>query len=364
MKKLTKIIALLLMSIFFISCFDNEEKIANKIKANLKAKYGEEFVLYGLGKKKMGNGRSWYECRIIPAKYVDTPKFLDDYYWAEGFYSNGNPGDSYGLVKLKESMNEFYKDKIEELFGPNYLMALVYDGSPDFTNWKDELQELNEFYKSQEEYYKELNIVPSYEPIRGTIYIFGKSDRNSIEEYREKIFEFTKYLKEINSFEYTALWIVIIDERVLSDDFIGNFVDQVELLSLYREKGELYRKKMEELVYKNPDTFDSNPEIIEMLDNLYKENGEDYLRERAVIMNKYTKSYEVTSNENKLKVIDGYEKVDIERAVRYNFLLVSPLFSPKYIMGNKTETIKYNEYEKKEDIIFTKEFYYRGEVDE
>ena len=322
MKKLAKMIILLLMSVFLVSCFDNEEKIANKIKANLKTKYGEEFVLYGLGKRKMGNGRSWYECRIIPAKYVDTPKFLDDYYWAKGFYSNGNPGDSYGLVKLKESMNDFYGSKVEEIFGPNHLMLMEYNGSPDFYNWEDKLSELNELYVSQEEYYKELNIVPSYEPITGGIYIFTRINNDYDKEiYRKKIFKFIEFMKEKKSFEYVDLSFYIIDERCLT---IGFETDIGYKLMLARQE---------------------------------LETADEFIEYRSKLLSTLDEEYDKMSEKEKVDRIDYLDKSSMKGWDKRSIYYYSRIYhktirSPKFLIGeSRLSMYKIINYNRDEDLV-------------
>ena len=361
MKKIIKLIFLLLLTITLTSCFNREERIANKIKANLLRKYGEEFIVTGLGKRSSGAGVSWYECRILPARYVGTTKEYDQYYWASGFYSNGSPGDSYGEVLMQESANAFYGQKIEELFGKNYISAIIYEGGFDYTDWKRELEAMNEDYRGAEERGETID----FAPIRGSIYVFGRVESEADREvYRQKIFEFIKYLKETGSFQYTAMWLVVLDERVLSDGFSANALDQFRVSYLHKEKGKNYIEKMRKIAFEYPADFDTNPAIIKMLERLYNREGVGYLRERAEIMDKYTESFNNTSEKNKQKVIDEYGKWDIGRKSDFNSLLVAPLVSPKHVKARGLNTARDTNYEMISDVHFTEEIYYRSDVNE
>ena len=357
MKKITKFIFLLLLSTYSISCFNQEERIASKIQNNLKEKYGEDFEIRGLGKRSFA-GRTWYECIILPSKYVGTTKEYDSYYRASGFYTDGSPGDSYGRVFLQESANEFYSGKIRELFGNNFISAILLEGGFDYKDWKEELARRQKLYAEDPE--------GNYYPISGAIYVFGRVNSDKDREfYREKIHKFIEFMKETGSFEYVAMWIVVLDERVLSDAFTENEEDQERLLALYNEKGEKYTEEIKEIAYKNPEIFDKDPEIIAQIEQLYKEKGEGYLKEKAAIMDKYTESYDNTSEENKQKRIEKIGKSNVRNKVFHNVSLMAPLFSPKHVKNSKIEDVmKYNFYDKLEDTWYIEESYYKGDKNE
>lgn len=180
------------------------------IENHLKNKYNEEFVVELLGKRN-----KTYEAIIYPKKYVGTPKENDTYYWGRGFAKGRNGGDTYGLVLLNESTNEFFLPKLKELFGENVLP--VFDMGPGYNknNFKEELETMKKAYKE----YPTAN----FEPISGGIYIFGRVENDKDREwYRKQIYEFVQFMKQTGTFEYVSLEIFIIDERVLKDDMINN----------------------------------------------------------------------------------------------------------------------------------------------
>ncbi|MEQ3308987.1 hypothetical protein AAA294_16080, partial [Fusobacterium varium] len=152
------------------------------------------------------------------------------------------------------------------------------------------------------------------------------------EWYRKQIYEFIQFMKETGTFEYVALWIVVADERVLSDEFIVNNEDKEKLVEIYNK------------------------------------NNKEFRKQRAEIMKKYTKSYDETSEENirkrtgeilKSQLYDtNGNAVGFARLTYYNELLVTPLYSKKHIKSRYLEdNYRLKDYNKIEDIEFTEEFY-------
>ena len=208
-KRLIKIIrniaTVIILSIIWHIYATSPSKAYKELDRYLKNKYGEEFVIDYMGRRKV-NSREWYEAGIVfPKSYIGTPKENDTYYWGRGFAEikpfGLDVGDNYGGVLLNESANEFYGKKLKELFGDNVLSVLNIRGEYKYTD----------FLK---EYLREEKI------ISGGIYIFGRveSDEDR-EKYREEIYKFLSFMKETGTFEYVALTFEVIDERILSPDF-------------------------------------------------------------------------------------------------------------------------------------------------
>ncbi len=206
-KYLASIITIIILSGLYFYMNPNPQKV---IENHLKNKYKEEFIVEVLGKRE-----KTYEAIIYPKKYVGTSRENDSYYWGKGFAKGRKGGDTYGLVLLNESTNEFFLPKLKELFGENVLPVLDMGPSYVKNNFKEEMEALKKAYK--------LYPTASFEPISGGIYIFGRVESNEDREwYRKQIYEFVQFMKETGTFEYVSLEIFIIDERVLKDDMINN----------------------------------------------------------------------------------------------------------------------------------------------
>ena len=176
---------------------------AKKILGNhLKKKYNEEFVITNLGQRSSG-AKSWYEASISPKSYIGTPREYDSYYKAKGFVTEGVGGDNFGIVIYKESINDYFKPKLQEIFGENVL--------PIFNS---------EVFLKSEPKYEDVKKNESEAALDGAIYIFGTiKDEGDIKRYQRGIFDFVQYLKEIDSFDRSKIAFIVIDERVLEDDF-------------------------------------------------------------------------------------------------------------------------------------------------
>ena len=329
MKKLFRIFIILSITALFLSCGQEATTYEAKkvLSKHLIERYGEEFEIGYMGRRSDGK-EVWYEAEIYPSKYVGTPKERDKYYRESGTVNIkkgifgeklGKAGDTYGIVEVNESAEEFYGKKLKELFGNNVLQ--VYD------IW---------FNRILEDYSFENIIKVSDEErtaliIKGGIYIFGRVENDEEREwYRKQIYEFIQFMKETGTFEYVALWIVVADERVLSNEFIANNKDKEKLVEMYSKKDKEFREQ------------------------------------RAKIMKKYTKSYYETSEENIKKRVNGILKsqlydtngnaIGFARLTYYNELLVTPIYSPKQIRTNNWND-KIKEYNIGKDVEFTEEFY-------
>ena len=318
MKKYLGVTLVVIISILLYFYMNpNPQKV---IENHLKNKYKEEFIVEVLGKRE-----KTYEAIIYPKKYVGTSRENDSYYWGKGFAKGRKGGDTYGLVLLNESTNEFFLPKLKELFGENVLPVLDMGPSYVKNNFKEEMEALKKAYK--------LYLTASFEPISGGIYIFGRVESDEDREwYRKQIYEFVQFMKKTGTFEYVSLWLVVADERVLSDEFVNNKKDKEKLLRLHNE------------------------------------NETEFRKQRAEIMKKYSKSYEETAIENIRERTDNILKSDLydtggnaiglARMTYYNELLVTPLYSEKYIKSQSLEdNYKLKDYDKVEDVEFTEEFY-------
>lgn len=277
---------------------------------HLEDKYHKEFVIAYSGERSDGIS-SWYEAEIYPKEFIGTIKENDIYYWAKGFVEAGEPGDTYGQVLLKESANKFYLPKLEELFGKNVLPVIeINDKFCKFTDFEKELEDL-----------KKIN-APM--PISGGIYIFGRVENDEDREwYRKQIYEFVQFMKQTGTFEYVALPINVLDERVLSKEFQEN----IEL-----------QQKLVDMGLKNK-----------------RKNVEVFRRERRRLMN------ELPKNLTPYIKLEEINKTEIRNSVKwsvYNNLLTTGIYSPKYVESNSLEEeYGIKNYDKLSDVSFTYEEY-------
>ena len=311
MKKLFKILVILSIAVLFISCGRKvtSEEAEEKIAQHMYERYGEEFeVGYAMidGYTKGDRDVTWYEARVTPIRYIGTPKYRDKYYKAVGTVmvkkkmfreEFGITRDTYSNVMLKESANEFYGKKLKELFGENYLSVLEVTGS-----YSDKSKNFEGSVKLTKEKGDRLYI-------SGGIYIFGRVENDEDREwYRKQIYEFIQFMKETGTFEYVALTIEIIDERILFPDY--------QKIVLEIEK-EITIKDREKILKKITSVEDRNI-IIKKIDSL-----------------------------NRSKISDFSNKL---------LLLYTQVYSSKYIESNYLNREK-KEYDKMDDIIFTIQWY-------
>ena len=65
-----KIISILGMLILIITgCLSESDRAERVLQKHLKDRYGEEFVIFGMG-KRAGNVRRWYEAAVIYPKAI------------------------------------------------------------------------------------------------------------------------------------------------------------------------------------------------------------------------------------------------------------------------------------------------------
>ena len=327
MKKLFKILVILSIVMLFISCGREVTSWEAKeaLSKHLIERYGEEFEIGYMGRRSDGK-EVWYEAEIYPSKYVGTVKEYDKYYRESGTVNIekgilgeklGKAGDTYGIVKVNESAEKFYKKKLKELFGDNVLQ--VYDIW--FNRILDDYSFENIIRVSDEERTALI--------IKGGIYIFGRVENDKDREwYRKQIYEFIQFMKETGTFEYVRLSFYIIDERML--------VEGAE-------------KCFENIKYKSK----TRKGITEEIDK---------------ILNPMTKKYEILTKEEKERKLESFNKKNIDKEIR-GILLLVPIGSIKYIENNyftNEEILKIfgrkKLYDKLEDVQFKYEEFAIKEV--
>ncbi|MDH6457746.1 hypothetical protein M2102_001375 [Fusobacterium sp. PH5-7] len=323
MKKIKLLSILGMIILLFAGCLSEADRAEKVLQKHLKERYGEEFVIYGMG-KRAGNVRRWYEAAVVyPKSYIGTRKENDSYYWGKGFVELNNGmkgGDTYGGVLLNESANEFYGKKLKELFGENYLAVIDLDGYYKYTDFEKEID------RRKKSYEKSPNGV--FSPISGGIYIFGRVESDKDREwYRKQIYEFIQFMKETGTFEYVDLDIEVIDEKVLSENFKNNEILKNNLLE--------NRKSWEK------DEKDTKN---------YRDTKKFFLKEIKVNNNEILKNInEINKSQIKKNSLDWSY---------YNLLLYTKIYSLKYIKSNSLKGEKEKEYNKITDIEFDMGGYY------
>lgn len=187
MKKLYRILIVVSIALLFVSCIKKSTTAGakEKLSAHLYEKYGEEFEIEYIGKRSDGK-EVWYEAEIYPKKYNGTVRENNKYYHRKGFVDVkkgimgeelGDAGDTYAYVKLNESASEFYKEKLEELFGENYLSIFDIYSYYIESDFKKLIKNEKKFKRAQ---------------IKGGIYIFGRVENDKDREW------FMNIMKSIN----------------------------------------------------------------------------------------------------------------------------------------------------------------------
>ncbi|RGN00624.1 hypothetical protein [Fusobacterium mortiferum] len=296
---------------FFFKLTSNPQKI---LLNHLEKKYNKEFIIAFDGERSDGRSK-WYEAEIYPKELEGTTREYDKYYWAKGFVEQGKGGDTYGKVLLNESANEFYLPKLKELFGENVLPVLDLKGAYDSTDYEEEMKLRKLFEKDS---------TGKYLPLSGGIYIFGRVESDKDREwYRKQIYEFVQFMKQTGTFEYVALPINVLDERVLSKEFQENIKLQ---------------QKLVDMGLKNK-----------------RKNVEVFRKERRRLMN------ELPKNLTPYVKLEEINKTEIRNSVKwsvYNNLLTTGIYSPKYVESNSLEEeYGIKNYDKLSDVSFTYEEY-------
>ena len=319
-RKYKNIAVILIISLFFLSgCVTSEEEKAYiELSRYLEKTYGEEFYVSPITHKQGRFGWYYEAYKVYPKSYTGTSKEYDNYYHGKGFVyprENFRGGDTYGKVLLNESANEFYLPKLKELFGENVLPVLNIEGYYEKTDFQEEMARRREFYKEDPD--------GEFFPISGGIYIFGRVENDEDrEKYREEIYKFLSFMKETGTFEYVDLDILVIDERILLDEFKNNTIGTLTELNEINEK------------YVSEDKFLEKREKIMNKLNIYFDE------------NKYYKSNIDEINRNNLR------KDGAAIYTRGNNLLYLKAYSPKYIKSQKLDNREIREYNSISDVKF------------
>ncbi|WP_294665794.1 hypothetical protein [uncultured Fusobacterium sp.] len=302
-----KLLSVLGMIILILTgCLSESDRAERVLQKHLKERYGEEFVIYGMG-KRAGNVRRWYEAAVVyPKSYIGTRKENDSYYWGKGFVELNNGmkgGDTYGGVLLNESANEFYGKKLKELFGENYLAVIDVKGAYSYRDFEEEMKKRKKSYDRNPE--------GIYSPISGGIYIFGRVENDEEREwYRKQIYEFIQFMKETGTFEYVDLDILIVDERALI----------------------------------------SNPK--KLLENFPKNLSEnDRRKKKREMMKAGDKEFADMSKKEILNKINSINKAEYRNRF-FGGLLYVKVYSPKYIKAQKLDNREEKEYDTINNIKF------------
>ena len=305
-KIIKKIVLVIVIGILLNSYLTSPSKAYKALDSYFKKTYGEEFVIKGIGRRRLKD-REWYEAGIVfPKSYIGTPKENDRYYWGRGFAEieafGFDVGDSYGGVLLNESANEFYGKKLKELFGDNVLPVLEIDGEYKFTDF---IREYSRVSKT----------------ISGGIYIFGRVESDEDREwYRKQIYEFVQFMKETGTFEYVDLDISIIEKNIMSDEFQNNTKLKAELTK--SALGQEYEK---------------------------------YRKERKGILEKYNfYTYNIDDIQDRISQINRSSLIDLRvgKWSVFNTLLYTKIYSPKYIENQNLDNEEVKKYNKISDVKF------------
>ena len=306
---------LVALTLLFISCGQKATTYEAKevLSKHLIERYGEEFEIGYMGRRSDGK-EMWYEAEIYPSKYVGTIKERDKYYRESGTVNIkkgifgeklGKAGDTYGIVKINESAEEFYEKKLKELFGDNVLQ--VYDikfnrilKDYDFKNiikvWKEEGVRLT---------------------IRGGIYIFGRVENDEDREwYRKQIYEFIQFMKETGTFEYVSLEIFVIDKRVLKETI---FYSKDILENLEENRNKLTRK--------------------------------EFFRYRSELLGDYIEDFDIIKNTEKIDK-GSYITNGIKGVLYQGIIFYKKLNSPKYIESNNLKNKEKINYDNLNEMQF------------
>lgn len=294
--KILSITILIFLGIFILFIITERSRAEKALEKNLYKRYGEEFNISALYKRKSNSGTRYQAEYIYPKSYDGTLKEYDSYYWGKGFVRVENfgikliAGDTYGGVLLNESANEFYEKKLKELFGENILPVLDISGAYEYTDFEKE-------YSREEK------------TISGGIYIFGRVENDEDREwYRKQIYEFVQFMKQTGTFEYVDIEFYIRDERMLSKGF-NNSSD---------------REKMKEL---------GNAIVTKTRNKIYQ---------------KYDEDYKNTPQKYKDKWLENVRKSNVKEDTFGVSLLYSRITSPKYIKSNGWDTDRDMQFELKE----------------
>lgn len=205
-KKIVFINLILALVLFLIFHYNPEKEVLKYLKKEYNQNFRISFM-YDYSKEK--EIPVDYDIWVMPKKYSDLAR--------EGWYDNyylGNVSikdrkiveDNFINVAVRDSANNFYLPKLKELFGEDVFPILILVGEVKEKDFVKEIERRNKIFKENSK-------IEGYD-FGGTIYVLGKVKTDADREfYREKIFEFVKYLKETGAFEKTSIKIEIVDKE-------------------------------------------------------------------------------------------------------------------------------------------------------
>lgn len=258
--KVLSIIIFVILGIFILFITTEKTRALRALEKNLYKRYGEEFNISALYKRKSNSGIRYQAEYIYPKSYDGTLKEYDSYYWGKGFVRVENfglkliAGDTYGGVLLNESANNFYLPKLKELFGENVLPILNIKGAYEYTDFQKEYLRVKK-------------------AISGGIYIFGRVESDEDREwYRKQIYEFVQFMKQTGTFESVELDVMIVDERILTKEFRENLLQtQNKLAKNPKTRADIEKRKERRIIMSElNDYFNKETDYSEVLNSYIK----------------------------------------------------------------------------------------------
>ncbi len=261
------------------------ENARKMLSEQLKKDYGEDFMIYGLGKRTAGK-ESFYQTKIVPLSKIGTGEEEDHTVEAYVDIKKGrlvSSGDMYGLIAIERNTEEYFQKKLEEKLG-KYVKAKT----------RVRFHFIDKFGKKRTTHNLTKTFEGSFKKLQGekepklemyqAIYIFDKKLTSKLkEEYRKKIWSYVEWLQEKGMYEYTMLEISFVDERILSNNF-----EESEKL-MFKDLGEKEKNYYRDMV----------------------EYPTDISRKNFV--KEVSKGYKVTSEEDRLKNLRKFKMKERDR---------------------------------------------------
>ena len=317
-----KFIILMILSFFLLSCgkIVTEDDATKALSKHLLDEYHEEFEVENMyGTLTNLDGKVYYEADIIPSRYVGTGKYKDKYFWRLGQvvidknifgeeikYST----DTYGIVQVNVTANEYFMPKLEELFGKQVLPIFQIKTSIAANNGRFlDTMKLNK-----------------HATIGGGIYIFTRIDNLGQKEiYREKIYSFIQHMKKVDLFNKVDLAFYILDERCLTERFD-------------KEVG---------------------PKLVEARKEI--KTADEFIAYRKKLMATLDEDFEKMTEEEKLERIDRYDRLKMRdingfddesnKMNKYSVIYHKAIYSRKFLeVELRLRRFKKLDYDKYEDL--------------
>ena len=213
----------------------SESKARSELYVYLYEKYDEPFYLGEIYRIR-GTDIDRYEAEIYPLSMEEDAR--RDIYFRGGARLGVKRSrflgakitakwDNYDETRLNLQANEFYRPKLEELFG-NQILPIFDIGGLE-----------RRFIR--ESYIETAKVAQQHDRavfVKVRVVIFGRiRTEEDKKEYIGKILEFAEFMKENNTFDYIRFAFNVLDERILSEEFQNNIALKRELNRI----GETYR---------------------------------------------------------------------------------------------------------------------------